>query len=251
MKNPPILISVIGFFAVLRLWIPVLRPSRVLGFDWFGALGDLPPFEHVGLGWLVVATGIIWILVALGLWALQPWARRFAQIIAGFALFEAVLAFFQFLGTGIGFAMAIMPALILWYLSTSEVKAAFGLVPGTVAASEPAAAPLTFASPAAPAAPPASVVVVAAPVAIAAAPVVATEVPAPVAEPVPGHQQQQLSPTSRGSVRRTPKTRRGRHRDDRRPPRRRCQALRLRRKDRGGHWDQQQAHPRSGSTKSI
>ena len=58
-------------------------------------------------------------LAALGLWALQPWARLFTMIIAGFALFEAVLAFIQFPGTGIGFGMAIMPALILWYLSTA------------------------------------------------------------------------------------------------------------------------------------
>ena len=50
-----------------------------------------------------------------------------AQIIAGFALFEAVLAFIQFPGTGVGFGMAIMPALILWYLSTAEVKDAFGV----------------------------------------------------------------------------------------------------------------------------
>ncbi len=75
---------------------------RVLGFDWFGILGDLPRLEHVGLwGWLAVVTGIIWILAAVGLWALQPWARLFAMIIAGFALFEAVLAFFQFPGTGV------------------------------------------------------------------------------------------------------------------------------------------------------
>ena len=47
------------------------------------------------------------------------------MIIAGFALFEAVLAFFQFPGTGVGFAMALMPAFILWYLSTDEVAEAF------------------------------------------------------------------------------------------------------------------------------
>ena len=82
-------------------------------------------------GWLAVGTGIIWLLAALGLWALQPWARLFALIIAGFALFEAVLAFIQFPGTGVGFGMAIMPALIIWYLSTDEVKAAFGEVPPT------------------------------------------------------------------------------------------------------------------------
>ena len=84
-------------------------------------------FEGVGLwGWLAVATGIVWILVALGLWALQPWARLVALIIAGIALLEAVLAFFQFTGTGAGFAMAIMPLLFIWYLNSSEVKEAFG-----------------------------------------------------------------------------------------------------------------------------
>ena len=98
----------------------------MLGFDWFGIFGDLPEYESVGLwGWLAVATGIILILAAGGLWALQPWARTFTMIMAGFALFEAVLAFFQFPGSGIGFAMAIMPGLILWYLSSEDIKAAF------------------------------------------------------------------------------------------------------------------------------
>jgi hypothetical protein len=128
-KNPPILISVIGFFAALAGFGYFFFGLRALGFDWFGAFGDLPALEHVGLwGWLAVATGLIFVLAAFGLWALQPWARMFTMIIAGFALFEAVLAFIQFTGSGIGFGMAIMPALILWYLSTQEVKAAFGLV---------------------------------------------------------------------------------------------------------------------------
>ena len=104
----------------------------MIGFDWFGAFGDLPKYESAGIwGWLAVGTGIVWLLAALGLWALQPWARLFALIIAGFALFEAVLAFIQFPGTGVGFGMAIMPALIIWYLSTDEVKSAFGEVPPT------------------------------------------------------------------------------------------------------------------------
>src|SRR5207342_434060 len=126
MKNPPILISVLGFFAALAGFGYLFFGLRVIGFDWFGALGDLPKIEHVGLwGWLAVVTGIVWILAALGLWTLQPWARLFAMIIAGFAIFEAVLAFFQFPGSGIGFGMAIMPVLILWYLSTDEVRTAF------------------------------------------------------------------------------------------------------------------------------
>ena len=129
MRNPPILISVLGFFAMLAGFGYFFFGLRVLGFDWFGIFGDLDKYESVGLwGWLAIGVGIIWILAALGLWSLQPWARLFAVIIAGFSLFEAVLAFFQFPGSGIGFAMAIMPAVILWYLTTAEVKEAFGEV---------------------------------------------------------------------------------------------------------------------------
>ena len=70
MKNPPILISVIGFFAALAGFGYFFFGLRVLGFDWFGAMGDLPAYESVGLwGWLAVGAGIAWILAAFGLWA--------------------------------------------------------------------------------------------------------------------------------------------------------------------------------------
>ena len=140
MKNPPILIAVLGFFAALAGFGHLFFGLQLLGFDWFGALGDLPVFEGVGLwGWLAVLTGIVWLLVAGGLWALQPWARLFALIVAAFALLEAGLAFIQFPGTGIGFAMALMPPLILWYLNTVEVKRAFGRSGTAAAPSEPVA----------------------------------------------------------------------------------------------------------------
>jgi hypothetical protein len=128
MKNPPILIAVIGFFAALAGFAWIFFGLRVLGFDWFGALGDLPTFEHVGIwGWLALGLGILWILVGVGLVALQPWAWLTAVIVAGLALFEAFLAFFQFPGTGYGFGMAIMPIIILLYLNSAGVKVAFGV----------------------------------------------------------------------------------------------------------------------------
>ena len=127
MRNPPILVSVIGFFAALAGFGYLFFGLRVLGFDWFGALGDLPAFNSVGLwGWLAIAAGIAWILVAFGLWALQPWARVVGLVIAGFSLFEAVLAFIQFPGSGVGFGMALIPIIILLYLNSAEVKTAFG-----------------------------------------------------------------------------------------------------------------------------
>jgi hypothetical protein len=127
-RNPPIMISVLGFFGLLAGFYYLFFGFRALGFDWFGALGDLPALESVGLwGWLAIAAGVAWILAAIGLWAMQEWARMFGMIMAGFSLFEAALAFFQFPGTGIGFSMALLPAVILWYLNSAEVKAAFGV----------------------------------------------------------------------------------------------------------------------------
>jgi hypothetical protein len=126
MRNPPILISVLGFFAVLAGFGYLFFGLRVLGFDWFGIFGDIPRLDDVGLwGWLAVGVGVLWLLVGFGLWALRSWARMVALIVAGVSLFEAVLAFFQFPGTGVGFAMALMPGLILWYLSSADMKAAF------------------------------------------------------------------------------------------------------------------------------
>ena len=127
MRNPPILVSVIGFFSARAGFGFLFWGLRILGFDWFGAFGDIPSVESVGIwGWLAIIAGIGWLATALGLWGLQPWARVVALIVAGISLFEAVLAFFQFPGTGIGFGMAIMPALIIWYLNSTEVKVAFG-----------------------------------------------------------------------------------------------------------------------------
>ena len=45
MKNPPILISVIGFFAAIAGFAWLFLGVRLLGFDWFGLLGDLQAFE--------------------------------------------------------------------------------------------------------------------------------------------------------------------------------------------------------------
>jgi hypothetical protein len=127
MRNPPVLIAVIGFFAVLAGVAFLFFGLRALGFDWFGIFGDLPELESVGLwGWLAIFAGVAWILVGMGLWALQPWARTVALVIAGISLFEAAIAFFQFPGSGIGFSMALMPAVILWYLNSREVRAEFG-----------------------------------------------------------------------------------------------------------------------------
>ena len=126
MRNPPILISVLGFFGAMAGFAWLFFGLRLLGFDWFGALGDIPALEQTGLwGWLAIAGGIAWLLASFGLWSLQPWAWTFEMIVAGFALFEAFLWFLEAPGTGVGFASAIMPLLIILYLNSKDIKSQF------------------------------------------------------------------------------------------------------------------------------
>jgi hypothetical protein len=127
-RNPPILISVLGFFAAMAGVAWLFWGFSLLGFDWFGVLGDMPAFEGVGLwGWLAILGGVLWLAAALGLWALRPWAWMVAMLVAGFAIFEAILWMFREPGSGIGLAMILLPGLIVIYLLSKDVKTAFGL----------------------------------------------------------------------------------------------------------------------------
>ena len=128
MRNPPILISVIGFFGAMAGFAWIFIGLRMIGFDWFGIFGDLPAFNNVGLwGWLAIVAGILWLAAAFGLWALQPWAWAFAMVIAGISLFEAAILMFQYFGTGVGFAAGLLPLVLILYLNSRAVKASFGL----------------------------------------------------------------------------------------------------------------------------
>ena len=131
MRNPPVLVSVIGFFGAIAGFALLFLGLRMLGFDWFGIFGDLPRFESVGFwGWLLIIAGVLWLAAAAGLWALQPWAWVFAMVVAGLSLFEAFILFIQFPGSGLGFAAALMPLIIILYLNSRAVKASFGLLEG-------------------------------------------------------------------------------------------------------------------------
>jgi hypothetical protein len=126
MKNPPVLVSVLGFFVAIAGFAWLFLGLRLLGFDWFGALGDLPALESVGIwGWLAVGGGILWLLVAIGLWAMQPWAWMATMIVAGIAVFEAFLYMLSFPGSGLGLGMMILPGIIILYMNSRDVKAQF------------------------------------------------------------------------------------------------------------------------------
>src|SRR4051794_37449940 len=127
-RNPPILIAVLGFFGALAGFYWIYLGLRLLGFDWFGLLGDLQPFEAAGLwGWLALLGGIGWIAAALALWAQQPWGWMFANIMAGLRLFEGVPWVPQDPRTGVGISAAGQPIIIPPHLPTGGGQPALGL----------------------------------------------------------------------------------------------------------------------------
>ncbi len=135
MKYPPILISVLGFFAIMAGFVWLTVGVRALGI----AIGDdivgnLPAYDNVGWGGLfALGIGIAWVAAGLALWSLRPWAWMFAAVIAIIALVNAFFLMVAYAGSGAGLVQALMPALILWYLNTAEVKEAFGLTGDTPA----------------------------------------------------------------------------------------------------------------------
>jgi hypothetical protein len=124
-KNPPILIAVLGFFGLMAGFYYLFAGLRIMGFDFFGVFANSNITESWGfwgIMWLIL--GVIYIVASWALWTLQPWAWLFAVLLSIFGL---VSAFFVMLDSGLGPALgaAVIPALLLLYLTSKEVKAAF------------------------------------------------------------------------------------------------------------------------------
>ncbi len=128
MRNPPILISITGFFAILAGVDALFLGTRLLGFNWFGVFGDLPGVEHAGLwGWLALGVGVLWIVISFGLWTMQSWAWLATIVLCGLNLFWSFLLMLELPGSGAGIATAFVPTIVVLYMLTSSVRDEFGL----------------------------------------------------------------------------------------------------------------------------
>jgi len=108
------------------VWI--VAGLRALGVEFGSVFGDLPAYDNVGIwGVLSLGVGILWVAAGMAMWSLQPWAWGFIAIVAIFALVNAFFLMVAYAGSGAGLIQALMPALILLYVTTPEVKAAFGV----------------------------------------------------------------------------------------------------------------------------
>ena len=86
------------------------------------ALGDVS-----FTGWTNVILGVVWIAVGGALLSLRPWAWLFCAIVVGFSLLVAFFGNLSGWQFGDLFVAMIVPLVILFYLTSDNVRRAFGM----------------------------------------------------------------------------------------------------------------------------
>jgi len=118
-------ITIIGVLSFVAGVIYLLQGIRILGFVVFGP-GQA--FTNVSLsGWGSIILGVFWIAVGGAFLSLRPWAWFFGVIVVGLSLIAAFWGNINGWQLGDLFAAMIVPLVILFYLNSDHVKAAFGL----------------------------------------------------------------------------------------------------------------------------
>jgi hypothetical protein len=118
-------ITIIGVLASIAGIIYILQGIRILGYVAFGPAQAWSNVSATGWGTLIL--GIVWLAVGGAFMSLRPWAWVFGVIVVGLSLIAAFWGNINGWQFGDLFVAMIVPLVILFYLNSEKVKAAFGL----------------------------------------------------------------------------------------------------------------------------
>jgi hypothetical protein len=131
-RHRPLGVTILGIVSLLLGFLQLLGGCTLTGFGsvltpisslWGGgAMGEWALAS--GIGWLVSA--ILAIVVGWGALALKPWAWILGIISVVLSLGSSIFGLFQGGGWCFTIPGMILPAIILFYLLSSDVKQAFG-----------------------------------------------------------------------------------------------------------------------------
>jgi hypothetical protein len=123
MNRPPIGIAILGFLALVEGIAAAFQGLTIIGAVTFG-----PVSTGNGVLWtgaLALILGLLYIALAYAAWSLRLWAWAYGMFIGVLGLFNAFLIMLSSNNIGEGFAAALLPTLLLWYLNTPSVRYAF------------------------------------------------------------------------------------------------------------------------------
>ena len=120
--NRPTGISILAVLAGVAGFMQLLVGLDLLGTVVFGPAHS---GSNVSLaGWSSLIMGFIWLSVSGALWSLKPWAWMFGIIISIFAVIDGI--FVALTGQlGSAFGIILFPLIVLFYLNSTHIKAAF------------------------------------------------------------------------------------------------------------------------------
>lgn len=124
-KRRPAGITILAVLAFATGVVYLLDGLRILGYVAFGPAQALSNISMSG--WSMVFVGLLWIGLGVGFLALKAWALAAGIVIVGVSL---IVAFFSHLnGSDLGelFMATILPLVVLFYLASAKVQAAFGV----------------------------------------------------------------------------------------------------------------------------
>jgi hypothetical protein len=123
MRQPPIGVAVLGFFALVNGIAAVVIGLQLMGIVVFGPVSTGTGVFFWGL--LAFILGVLYVAVAYGAWNLRIWAWTYGMLLAALGILNAVLILIATADLATGLAAALLPAVILWYLNSQGVKEAF------------------------------------------------------------------------------------------------------------------------------
>jgi len=115
-------VMILGVLVTLVGVMYVIGGFRLMNIVTFGPVESGNGVWFSGLLTLIV--GVIWLGVGGSLFSLQPWGLMFVEIMAIFALIEAVFVLFSS-GSNTGIGLFLLPLVVLWYANRPNIKAAF------------------------------------------------------------------------------------------------------------------------------
>ena len=100
----------------------------IVGLRYTGivAFGPLQTGSGVFLmGVIAIVYGVLYLALAYAAWTLRTWAWLAGMLLGALGIFNAVLVLLATGDLASGVAVALLPALVLWYLNQDAVRARF------------------------------------------------------------------------------------------------------------------------------
>ena len=100
----------------------------IIGLRYMGIVAFGPVQTGSGvflMGALAVIYGVLYIALAYAAWTLRAWAWLAGMLLGALGLFNAVLVLLATGDLASGVAVALLPALVLWYLNQDSMRARF------------------------------------------------------------------------------------------------------------------------------